>query len=394
LLRIKKSILYKKQNLSSFKGALQASTVMAFASFGDAILYPLLPVYGAELGFSAFFIGILLSVNRFVRIISNTHIANLINRIGMRKMLLTTSILATITTFMYGLQLGAIVFLIARILWGLSYSGLKISTLNYASKAKDKSGLAFGLTTAIKSLGGLSVLFFGSKLIALIGVQKGLFIIASISAFGIAFAYSLPDIQSKSKPVKTKRTFYPSTMNLMVFMLSLTIDGITAVTLFNLIETSATTPEVLVLVASYLFLKKLFTLLFSIISGFVSTKIKPKKMFSVAVLFCIIGLFFIAFGFTITGIITTFLFNTVVVTFSPLVAIEFQKKDKNSLQAISSVSTWWDLGAALGAFIGIMAINYLGTKNLFLSLSIALTVLFIIYNIQNVRANRSVKKSL
>jgi len=183
-------------------------------------------------------------------------------------------------------------------------------------------------------------------------------------------------------------------MNLMVFMLSLTIDGITAVTLFNLIETSATTPEVLVLVASYLFLKKLFTLLFSIISGFVSTKIKPKKMFSVAVLFCIIGLFFIAFGFTITGIITTFLFNTVVVTFSPLVAIEFQKKDKNSLQAISSVSTWWDLGAALGAFIGIMAINYLGTKNLFLSLSIALTVLFIIYNIQNVRANRSVKKSL
>ena len=269
MLQIENSTLNKTQSLSSFRGALRASGVMAFAGLGDAILYPLLPIYGVELGFSAFFIGALLSINRFVRIIANTHIANLINRIGMKKMLVTTSILATVTTFIYGFQLGAIVFLIARILWGLSYSGLKISTLNYASKAKGKSGLAFGLTTAIKSLGALSVLFFGSKLIALVGVQKGLFIIASISAIGIILAYSLPNISSNSKRVKTKQTFYPSTINLMVFMLSLTI-GITVVTLSKLIQTSASMSDVLIVVASYLFLKELFVVLFSIIGGFIS----------------------------------------------------------------------------------------------------------------------------
>ena len=389
MLQLENSTLNKTQSFTAFRGALRASGVMAFAGLGDAILYPLLPVYGAELGFSAFFIGALLSINRFVRIIANTHIANLINRIGMKKMLVTTSILATVTTFMYGFQLGAIVFLIARILWGLSYSGLKISTLNYASKAKEKSGLAFGLTTAIKSLGTLSVLFFGSKLIALVGVQKGLFIIASFSAIGIILAYSLPNISSNSKRVKTKQTFYPSTMNLMVFMLSLTIDGITVVTLSKLIQTSTSMSEVLVVVASYLFLKKLFVVVFSIIGGFISTKIKPNKLFSIAIIFCIVGLFLIVFGYIITGIITVFLFNTIVVTFSPLVAIELQKKNKNSLQAISSVSTWWDLGSALGAFIGIMAIDYLGTQNLFLSLSIVISLLFIIYSIQNAKPNRS-----
>ena len=389
MLELENSTLNKTQSFTAFRGALRASGVMAFAGLGDAILYPLLPVYGAELGFSAFFIGALLSINRFVRIIANTHIANLINRIGMKKMLVTTSILATVTTFMYGFQLGAIVFLIARILWGLSYSGLKISTLNYASKAKEKSGLAFGLTTAIKSLGTLSVLFFGSKLIALVGVQKGLFIIASFSAIGIILAYSLPNISSNSKRVKTKQTFYPSTMNLMVFMLSLTIDGITVVTLSKLIQTSTSMSEVLVVVASYLFLKKLFVVVFSIIGGFISTKIKPNKLFSIAIIFCIVGLFLIVFGYIITGIITVFLFNTIVVTFSPLVAIELQKKNKNSLQAISSVSTWWDLGSALGAFIGIMAIDYLGTQNLFLSLSIVISLLFIIYSIQNAKPNRS-----
>ena len=388
MLQIENSTLNKTQSLSSFRGALRASGVMAFAGLGDAILYPLLPIYGVELGFSAFFIGALLSINRFVRIIANTHIANLINRIGMKKMLVTTSILATVTTFIYGFQLGTIVFLIARILWGLSYSGLKISTLNYASKAKGKSGLAFGLTTAIKSLGALSVLFFGSKLIALVGVQKGLFIIASISAIGIILAYSLPNISSNSKRVKTKQTFYPSTINLMVFMLSLTI-GITVVTLSKLIQTSASMSDVLIVVASYLFLKELFVVLFSIIGGFISTKIKPNKLFSIAIIFCIVGLFLIVFGYIITGIITVFLFNTIVVSFSPLVAIELQKKNKNSLQAISSISTWWDLGSALGAFIGIMAIDYLGTQNLFLSLTIVITLLFIIYSIQNAKPNCS-----
>ena len=178
-------------------------------------------------------------------------------------------------------------------------------------------------------------------------------------------------------------------MNLMVFMLSLTIDGITVVTLSKLIQTSTSMSDVLIVVASYLFLKELFVVVFSIIGGFISTKIKLNKLFSIAIIFCIVGLFLIVFGYIITGIITVFLFNTIVVTFSPLVAIKLQKKNKNSLQAISSVSTWWDLGSALGAFIGIMAIDYLGTQNLFRSLSIVISLLFIIYSIQNAKPNCS-----
>lgn len=174
----------------------------------------------------------------------------------------------------------------------------------------------------------------------------------------------------------------------MVFMLSLTI-GITVVTLSKLIQTSASMSDVLIVVASYLFLKELFVVLFSIIGGFISTKIKPNKLFSIAIIFCIVGLFLIVFGYIITGIITVFLFNTIVVSFSPLVAIELQKKNKNSLQAISSVSTWWDLGSALGAFIGIMAIDYLGTQNLFPPLTIVITLLFIIYSIKNAKPNCS-----
>ena len=163
MLLTKQSIFINQS--SSFRGALRASGVMALAGLGDAVLYPLLPIFGKDLGFSVFFIGVLLSVNRFVRIFANTHIANLVNRIGMRNMLLITSSLAVITTFIYDLKLGMVAFLIARILWGLCYSGLKIATLNYASKSAQKSGLAFGLSESIKSLGTLFVLWFGPLVI-------------------------------------------------------------------------------------------------------------------------------------------------------------------------------------------------------------------------------------
>ena len=59
MLLVRQQKITKKQS-SSFRGALRASSVMAFAGLGDALLYPVLPVYGKELGFSVFFIGVLL----------------------------------------------------------------------------------------------------------------------------------------------------------------------------------------------------------------------------------------------------------------------------------------------------------------------------------------------
>ncbi len=379
----------KKEQSSSFRGALRASGIMAFAGLGDALLYPILPVYGKELGFSVFFIGVLLSVNRFVRILANTHIANMVNQIGMRNMLLMTSSLAVITTFMYGLKLGLIAFLIARILWGLSYSGLKITTLNYASKAKQKSGLAFGLAQSIKSIGAVFILWFGPVVINEFGIQNGLFLIAGISLIGILLAYSLPNntIKNTRDKVKSKETFYPSPLNLLVLVLSISIDGILVVTLVYLLSSNGMiSSELLVLVASYLLLKRLFAILFSVIGGLLTLRYSPSIIFKLAVIGCLIAMLLITFKVIIIGILLAFLCNTIVVTFSPLVAI---KEQKNALQAISSVSTWWDLGAAIGALIGIYAIEVLGMPYLFLSLFIITIILFINFNIPHAKTSRS-----
>ncbi len=391
MLLIKSTIISKDQS-SSFRGALRASGVMAFAGLGDAILYPVLPIYGKELGFSVFFIGVLLSINRFVRIIANTHIANWVQRIGMRKILIVTSLVATVTTFMYGLKLGFICFLIARVLWGLSYSGLKIATLHYASQTKQKSGLAFGVSQSIKSLGALGILWFGPILIDNFGIQNGLFSIALISLLGVFLAYSLPKMEAKPKSnsVKVNLTFYPNATNLLVFILSVSIDGISVVSLSYLLSGSiANSNELLVYVAFYLLIKRLFVLFFSIIGGILTIYFRPLLLFLFSISICLFAMILIAFDYTILGIVLAFLFNTIVVTFSPLIAIQKQEED-NSLQAISSVTTWWDLGAAIGAFIGIYAVEYLGVQNLYVSLCIVGTILFINFYMRYAKSNRSI----
>jgi len=371
--------------------ALTSSGVMAFAGLGDAILYPVLPVYAEKLGIPLLWVGLLLSINRFVRIVANTWVANAINTIGMKKVLFISSCFAVITTFFYGLKLGLTSFIIARIIWGLSYSGLKTVTLNYAAKVKTPSGPIFGLTQSIKSMGALVALWMGPILIDYAGIEKGLFTIAGISVMAILLTLTLPNTNYNStSKVETKHTFAPTPINLLINILAISIDGILVVVLANLMSSmSYNTEHLLVLVASYLLLKRLFMVGVSFVSGFLTLKISPIKIFNLAIISCVLGLLLIAFNQMIMGIIATFFFNTIIVTFSPLIAIQ-QHKKVNSLQIISSVSTWWDLGAGIGAFFGLILITKIGQQYLFIMLAILITSLFTNFIIHNAKTNRAV----
>jgi MFS family permease len=359
----------------SNREAFSASLVMAFAGLGDAFLYSVLPIYGESMGFSVFFIGVLLSVNRFIRIISNTFIANLINLLGMKRILVLSASLAALTSLIYGLKIGVIFFLGARIIWGLSYSGLKISTLNYAAKVKENAGVSFAVVHAIKSLGAILVFGFGPILIYEFGIEQGFIIIALISSCGILVAYRLPDtIYTAESRVKTSRTFQLSSMNVLIFFVALTIDGVLVVGLSNLLGAEySNKEELLAFVAVYLLLKHVFNIIVPFLSGFVSLKLKTDYLFKFSLLMCIIALYLIAFNYLVLGILLAFFFNILIVAYSPLIAI--QRQHEHSLQAISSSSTWWDLGAAIGALVGIYCLNLFGIQNLFLLLATLILII-------------------
>lgn len=341
------------------------------------------------------FIGILLSANRFIRIISNARVANMILHLGMKKALVFSSIVAVLTTLIYGLQPGAIAFLLARIVWGLCYSTLKMSSLNYAAHSPKAPGLTFGVTTSIKYAGGFLILLFGPELIHQLGVNKGFLAIAFISCIGIALALLLPKIPNQRiespERIKLKDTFRPTSMNLLVFFLAFSLNGMLVVSLTRLFSSSIYQEEQLLIVVSfYLMLKQLFAIVFSMINGLLSLKLPAEKLFNFAIGMCIIGMIAIAFDIVFPGVVIAFLFNTVITTFSPMIAINIQSDNSNSLRAISSINTWWDSGAALGAFSGIYLVTLLGNRELFILLAAVILFLFIKFISTHGSTNRTI----
>lgn len=362
---------------------------MAFSGIGDAMLYPILPIYGKELGFSAFWIGIFLSVNRFVRILANTTMANFIGKLGMKKVLIITSILAVLTTMAYGLKIGLIGFLMARILWGLSYSGLKIATLNYAALVKNNNGLAFGASQSIKSLGAAFALLIGPWIMKSVGIQSGFLLFGAVGLLGVLLALYLTDLRMQAKTVLTRKTFYPNPINLLVFILSLGIDGILVVVLADLFAADYdNTTSLLVIVAFYLLLKRLLMVAVSFVAGLISIKVNPIRLFNISVIFCLLSFFLIVAGQLVLGVLSAFIFNAIVVTFAPLISVA--NDEHNALQAISGVSTWWDMGAAIGAFLGIILIEHLGREKLFLLIAGFIALTFVNFIIQNGKRNRTI----
>ncbi|KKF39332.1 MFS transporter, partial [Halorubrum saccharovorum] len=62
--------------------AVIASTF--FVGFGGGVVFPILPNLGAVLGISAFMVGVILSANRWVRLVANAPAGALVDRYGTR----------------------------------------------------------------------------------------------------------------------------------------------------------------------------------------------------------------------------------------------------------------------------------------------------------------------
>lgn len=370
-----KLINTKKKN-STLKGVLFSSIAMAFAGLGDALLYPVLPIYGEEMGFSVFWIGLFLSINRFVRIPGNSLVALLITKKGYRKAMLLATIFAFVTTFFYGMEIGILLFLISRIIWGLSYSTMRVSSLAYASEAVNNKNTMFGLVQSIKTTGAVLALLVGSILIKTYSVKISFIVLGCMSFFAILFAYKLPKIKIEASDISIKKILNFSTLNILTFFTSFIIDGILVVTLSKILFDYSVN-ELIMVVSGYLLFRKLCSAIISVFSGWISDLLGVLIVFKIALIFILCSLLFIVTNHIELGIIIAFLFNSIVVAMLPSIALK--ANTKNRLIALTSVTTWWDIGAATGTLIGLFLIHLVGHQLLFGVLFFLLLVSIIIF---------------
>lgn len=147
------------------------STALSAVVLGDALVYAILPSYYPHLGLVPLQVGILLSVNRWIRLATNHLAEHCYRHYPSNLWLIFALFLGSVVTAMYGIAHLFIIFLGARILWGLSYSFIRqagiMTTVKSGSPTHlgERMGYYRGINAMWRTLGvligGLSHDVFG-----------------------------------------------------------------------------------------------------------------------------------------------------------------------------------------------------------------------------------------
>lgn len=176
-------------NPQSRKAVLSVAVVIGLAIMGDSLMYSLLPLEAPRLGIALPFVGILLSANRIVRLVSNTLVGVLFARIGPAWPFFLATVLSLAATLTYGWAPGVAVFLLARVGWGIAWSILRQGGFQSVWTGVERErGELMGLLWGTIRLGSAIAVLVGGLLYDRYGYRAAVTGIAFLTALSIPIA--------------------------------------------------------------------------------------------------------------------------------------------------------------------------------------------------------------
>jgi len=342
----------KKGSKNGLKATAFAALSLAFASFGDAFLYPFLPINSSVIGAPVVWVGLILSINRFVRIFANGVIVRLFARYGLRAVMMTAATFAVLSTFGYGFAVGLAGWLAFRVLWGLSFSAMRIGTLGYALQPQ-RAGFALGLSRGLQEAGPMVSLFIAPILLVSLDPDLIFYVLGLLSLPAVYFASMLPKEKDKTPPVENNRFLnWPTTLNAITLVSAILIDGVMVIVLGILFlhdRQDITLLDATILAAFYLGYRRICLVALSPAGGWIADKVGLDRIFTVSIIFVILGLVVIISGWIGTGAVIVFTFYGINSAMTPGSVC---KGEGHSLAAVAENATWRDIGAAVGTLIG------------------------------------------
>ena len=182
-----------------------AGTTIGLCIMGDSLMYSVLPLEASRLGFALPMVGILLSANRLIRLVSNTWASNTYERFGPSRPFVFSALLGFVSTALYGVGMGFAVFLTARLLWGVAWSGLRQG--GYQAIWTGDSGIKgrlTGLLWGLVRLGSAVSVLFGGFLYDRYGYSTTLAVVAFLAILSIPMAMSMPWPQRVVTPYRDR----------------------------------------------------------------------------------------------------------------------------------------------------------------------------------------------
>jgi MFS family permease len=157
---------------------------------GDATLYTVLPTHAAEAGVALIQVGILLSVNRVVRMFLNGPMGLAYDRSRRRGLFISALFVGALSTALYAATYGFWPLLVGRLLWGLAWSGIWVggTTIMLDVTTDEDRGRWTGFYQTWFFLGAAFGAFAGGLLTDQLGYHSAMWIGAAVTAFGGLYA--------------------------------------------------------------------------------------------------------------------------------------------------------------------------------------------------------------
>ena len=354
---------------------------------GDSILYVILPsnpeffeikkFLGIE---SEFWIGFILSINRFVRFFSNVLSEKIIKNFGFRNSMMLATLAGAGATFGYVAFKGVILIIIMRIIWGFSYSIFRLSyQLKVFSYEVNNYGRYIGYCLSIQRLGSFIAVTLGVFLTVKFGFFN-VFILLSllvIPSILVVFKISEIDLVKITKNNINWNLFYFDqvtrirkkilVISIFKFSSSFTSNGLAIATitpfLMSINDRNYSIELILTIAGIIVGFRWIADIVFGVLFGTLSDKfgrkiniISSSSLMIMTILILISGLnFFISVVFLVL-----MFFLSVSLDTSLEASLGEISPEKEKSNIVSRYSTWQDLGAALGPILGYIIASYYG----------------------------------
>jgi len=165
----------------------------ALSLMGDATLYAVLPTHTADAGITMAGVGIILGVNRAIRLLTNGPMGLAYDRLPRRLLFLPALFIGALSTAIYAATSGFWPLLVGRLLWGLAWSGIWVggATIILDVTTPSDRGRWMGLYQTWFFLGTAVGSLAGGVLTDLLGYTSTMWVGALVTGIGFAAALAL-----------------------------------------------------------------------------------------------------------------------------------------------------------------------------------------------------------
>ena len=352
---------------------VRAAAVLGFVWLGDALIYVVMPLHAAAFGISLGLVGVVLAANRIVRILGYGWVSAATRRFGLRALTASAALGAALSTLAYGAFLGVVPLLVARLVWGMAYAVLNVTTTAYAIGDGRGAGRRVGINRAVSGIGPTLALSVGAWLTLELG-PRGVFVaLGIVGLVAVPIALTLPR-ELATDPTHAGATgsrWRPSTLNVLFFA-NASIDGAFAFTLSLLFAGTLPLSSALLAAGLILAFQRLVVVVLSLVGGPLVDRVGPYRVLVPCVLVVMAGLVALAHGILYPAAIAIVVARALLAVTGPVLAA--RERSGSTVERLAAFATWVDSGLALGPLMSGFVVGRFGLPALYQALAGALAV--------------------